>query len=106
MNVITVFTFIFMFTTGHTSLFREAEIKGFDSSLFKTEQIFYYSKDKTRVPMFVVSKKVRLVLLPRLTLSLRLPNLTEMAQFICTAMEDLISIFSQASRYFVLCMLA
>ena len=43
---------------GTVTLYREAEIKGFDASLFKTEQVFYESKDKTKVPMFIVSKKV------------------------------------------------
>jgi len=42
---------------GTVTLFREPEIKGFDASLFKTEQIFYESKDKTKIPMFIVSKK-------------------------------------------------
>ncbi len=32
--------------------------KGLDLSNFKTEQIFFTSKDGTKVPMFLVSKKV------------------------------------------------
>jgi len=42
---------------GTVTLFREPEIQGFDASLFKTEQVFYESKDKTKIPMFIVSKK-------------------------------------------------
>jgi prolyl oligopeptidase PreP (S9A serine peptidase family) len=32
---------------------------GLDLSNFKTEQTFYTSKDGTKVPMFLISKKVR-----------------------------------------------
>ncbi len=39
-------------------LFRRSEFKGLDLSNFKTEQIFYQSKDGTKIPMFIVSKKV------------------------------------------------
>ena len=42
-------------------LFRRSEFKGLDLSAFKTEQIFYPSKDGTaKIPMFLVSKKVYL----------------------------------------------
>jgi prolyl oligopeptidase len=37
--------------------FREIQVPGFDASLFATEQVFYTSRDGTRVPMFVVSKR-------------------------------------------------
>ncbi|XP_047144510.1 prolyl endopeptidase isoform X1 [Hydra vulgaris] len=38
-------------------VFREANLKGFDSSLFETRQVFYSSKDGTSVPMFLIYKK-------------------------------------------------
>jgi len=38
-------------------IFREIEVKGFDSSLFETKQIFYKSKDGTEIPMFIIHKK-------------------------------------------------
>lgn len=38
-------------------VFKESEIKGFDSNQFKVEQVFYESKDGTRVPMFIASRK-------------------------------------------------
>jgi prolyl oligopeptidase len=37
-------------------LFRQSEFKGLDVGSFKTEQVFFTSKDGTRVPMFLVSK--------------------------------------------------
>src|SRR6185437_10519380 len=36
------------------SVFRQIEVKGFDPSRFHTEQVFYASKDGTRIPMFLV----------------------------------------------------
>ncbi|XP_065678005.1 prolyl endopeptidase isoform X2 [Hydra vulgaris] len=41
----------------HVKVFREANLKGFDSSLFETRQVFYSSKDGTSVPMFLIYKK-------------------------------------------------
>eukprot|EP01119_Soliformovum_irregulare_P023848 TRINITY_DN841_c0_g4_i1.p1 TRINITY_DN841_c0_g4~~TRINITY_DN841_c0_g4_i1.p1 ORF type:complete len:710 (-),score=195.27 TRINITY_DN841_c0_g4_i1:43-2172(-) len=38
-------------------VFREATVKGFNPDEFQTEQIFYNSKDGTKIPMFVCSKK-------------------------------------------------
>ncbi|EZA56288.1 prolyl endopeptidase isoform X1 [Ooceraea biroi] len=35
---------------------REIKVKGFDASLYKTSQIFYTSKDGTKIPMFIVTK--------------------------------------------------
>ena len=35
----------------------ETEISGFSASDFAVEQVFYESKDGTRVPMFVAFKK-------------------------------------------------
>lgn len=36
-------------------------MKGFDASLYKTSQIFYPSKDGTKIPMFIVTKSVRIL---------------------------------------------
>lgn len=42
--------------TGESTLYKAPEVR-FDPSLFVTEQIFYTSKDGTRVPMFVTHRK-------------------------------------------------
>ena len=39
-------------------VFREISVKGFDSTLFQTDQVFYSSKDGTKIPMFIVHRKV------------------------------------------------
>ena len=39
-------------------VFRETNAKGFDSSQYQTVQVFYPSKDGTKIPMFIVHKKV------------------------------------------------
>jgi prolyl oligopeptidase len=44
------------FTTGESELFREPDI-AFDFDDYTTEQVFYRSKDGTRVPMFLVHRK-------------------------------------------------
>ena len=43
-------------TTNTSTLFHKTEVP-FDISAFETEQVFYSSKDGTRVPMFLVHKK-------------------------------------------------
>ena len=43
-------------TTGNSSVFRAPKVD-FDASRFETRQIFYTSKDGTRVPMFLIHKK-------------------------------------------------
>ncbi|MGZ5556329.1 MAG: prolyl oligopeptidase family serine peptidase, partial [Candidatus Aminicenantales bacterium] len=42
--------------TGASQVFRASEAK-FDPSAYETKQVFYASKDGTRVPMFIVHKK-------------------------------------------------
>jgi prolyl oligopeptidase len=43
--------------TKKSSLFRAPEIPGFNSADYETKQVFYSSKDGTRVPLFLVYKK-------------------------------------------------
>ena len=40
-----------------STIFREPKIPAFRAADYETEQVFYASKDKTRVPMFLVHKK-------------------------------------------------
>jgi prolyl oligopeptidase len=40
-----------------SSVFREPDIPGFHQDAYETKQVFYSSKDGTRVPMFLVYKK-------------------------------------------------
>lgn len=42
--------------SGESTLYKTPEVK-FDPALFTTEQVFYTSKDGTRVPMFVTHRK-------------------------------------------------
>ncbi|WP_294226051.1 prolyl oligopeptidase family serine peptidase [Prosthecobacter sp.] len=42
--------------TGESTLWRKSEVK-FDSSAYETKQVFYASKDGTKIPMFIVHKK-------------------------------------------------
>ena len=43
--------------TGKSTVFRRPEIHGFDPSQYETKQVFYPSKDGTRIPMFLTYKK-------------------------------------------------
>merc|ERR1712013_109465 len=38
-------------------VWKEVEVKGFDASEFETRQVFFESKDKTKVPMYILSPK-------------------------------------------------
>jgi prolyl oligopeptidase len=44
-------------STRKSSVFRSADIPGFNQANYETKQVFYNSKDGTRVPMFIVHKK-------------------------------------------------
>ncbi|HYT03711.1 MAG TPA: prolyl oligopeptidase family serine peptidase [Gemmatimonadales bacterium] len=48
--------FRYDFTTGRTSVFKAPTID-FDPSGYETEQVFYRSKDGSRVPMFITHRK-------------------------------------------------
>ncbi|HEV2852810.1 MAG TPA: prolyl oligopeptidase family serine peptidase [Thermoanaerobaculia bacterium] len=43
--------------TGTSTVFRQPRIAGFDAGQYETRQVFYTSKDGTRVPMFLTYKK-------------------------------------------------
>ncbi len=43
--------------TKQSTLFRTPEIPGFRATDYETKQVFYNSKDGTRIPMFIVHKK-------------------------------------------------
>jgi prolyl oligopeptidase len=49
-------TFKYDMKTGTSSLFRETKVK-FDPSLYEVKQVFYTSKDGTKVPMFLTYRK-------------------------------------------------
>lgn len=51
-------TSIFKYTiaTGKSELFRKTEVK-FDVNQYESKQVFFTSKDGTKVPLFIVSKK-------------------------------------------------
>jgi prolyl oligopeptidase len=50
-------TYKYDIATKKSTLFRQPEIPGFKSTDYETSQVFYPSKDGTRVPMFLVYKK-------------------------------------------------
>lgn len=39
------------------NIYREFSVPGFDRTDFEAKQVFYHSKDGTKIPMFIVSKK-------------------------------------------------
>jgi prolyl oligopeptidase len=43
--------------TRASSIFRAPRVPGYDASAFETNQVFYTSKDGTRIPMFLVHRK-------------------------------------------------
>ena len=42
--------------TGESTLFRQAQVK-FDPQAYETRQVFYASKDGTKIPLFITAKK-------------------------------------------------
>ncbi len=45
------------FTSGASEVYRKPDIKGFNFEDYITEQVFYTSKDGTKIPMFITYKK-------------------------------------------------
>jgi len=43
--------------TKKSTVFRRAEVPGYNADLYETKSVFYTSKDGTKVPMFLVHKK-------------------------------------------------
>jgi prolyl oligopeptidase len=43
--------------TGEATVFRRPEIRGFDAGRYETRQVFFTSKDGTRIPMFITARK-------------------------------------------------
>jgi len=54
-----IYTVDFLDNSPSPKLFKEVKIQGLDTSLFEVEQVFYPSKDGTKIPMFIISKKVQ-----------------------------------------------
>ena len=44
-------------STRKSSIFRQPKVPGYDPTQFETKQVFYTSKDGTKIPMFLVHKK-------------------------------------------------
>jgi len=43
--------------TATASVFRRPDLKGFDPNRYETKQVFFASKDGTRIPMFITARK-------------------------------------------------
>jgi prolyl oligopeptidase len=43
--------------TRTSTVFRQPKVPGYDANAFETKQVFYKSKDGTRIPMFLVHRK-------------------------------------------------
>jgi prolyl oligopeptidase len=50
-------TYRYDFITGKSEIFRQPSIKGINFDDYITEQVFYTSKDGTKIPMFITRKK-------------------------------------------------
>jgi prolyl oligopeptidase len=49
--------YTYSFATSTSTLVKSTTIAGFDADAYTTKQVFYASKDGTRVPMYIVQKK-------------------------------------------------
>ncbi|KAJ3151501.1 hypothetical protein HDU89_001944 [Geranomyces variabilis] len=47
----------FDFASGKETLFRETKVTGLKADLLETRQVFYESKDGTKVPMYIICRK-------------------------------------------------
>ncbi|ORZ41529.1 prolyl oligopeptidase [Catenaria anguillulae PL171] len=43
--------------TGQSSIFKQSKVKGFDADQYEAKQVFYPSRDGTRVPMFIMHRR-------------------------------------------------
>ena len=49
--------YYYNFKDDKMNVFKEIKVKNFDASLYETKQIWYESKDKTKIPMYILLKK-------------------------------------------------
>lgn len=57
----------FFIETLFCQVFKKIEVKNINSQNFEVTQVFYESKDKTKVPMYLVHKKVKIYYFEGLT---------------------------------------